>query len=110
MAEILHTRMGVITYLAPTGCIAEAEGLESLKETVASCVASREIKLVLDLDRVPALTSLALETLLDIQDRLTRLGGSLKVVNPNALVEDIFRATGLHGYIEVMSKADGRVV
>ena len=78
MAEILHTRMGVITYLAPTGCIAEAEGLESLQETVASCVASREIKLVLDLDRVPALTSLALEALLDIQDRLARLGGSLK--------------------------------
>ncbi len=108
MIEIMHMRIGVLSYLAPSGPFCDDEGISILLGKVSACLEQRETRLVLDLDRVPALNGAALEALLDIQDRLSRLGGQLKVVNANALVRDIFAATGFGNYVEVIDKSDGR--
>ncbi len=108
MAEIVRSRIGVLTYLIPTGAFFDEESLAALKDTVADCIEGREVNLVLDFDNVPSLTGAALESLLDVQDMLSRHGGGLKVVNANALVQDIFLVTRVNDYIEVIDKSGGR--
>lgn len=102
--EIVRTRIGVNTYLAPTGPLDEEAACPLLRQVVEACLTARESNLVLDLSRVPTLTGAALETLLDIQDRCSRLGGALKVIKPNALVRDIFTVTDFGDYVAILEK------
>jgi len=103
MTDIIHSRIGVITYLAPTGPLVGGEGLAQLKQTTDACIAARETDLILDLSKVPLLNGAALDTLLDIQDSLTRYGGSLKTVKANALITDIFRISGFSEYVDTIN-------
>ena len=103
---IVNTRVGASTYLAPGGALCAEDSIAELQAAVASCVASHRVALVLDLATVPLVNGKALEVLLDTQTRLKAMGGSIKVLNPNALVCDIFRATGIAAYIDT-GDADG---
>lgn len=105
MIEIIRSRIGVLTYLAPTGPLIDKDGLEQLKKTTDSCIAARETDLILDLSKVPLLNGAALETLLEIQDGLTRYGGGLKTVNANALIKDIFRISSFNDYVDTIDEA-----
>lgn len=104
LTEIVRTKIGVNTYLAPTGPLDEDTGLPALKRVVEDCLAGKESHLVLDVSRVPTLTGVALELLLDIQDRCSRMGGALKVLKPNALVRDIFTITDFGDYVAILEK------
>ena len=104
MLEIMRTRIGVITYLAPIGPFIEEEGLNTFKNTISSCIDAQESNLVVDLNKVPALTGAALEFMIDTQEQLARLGGELKVVNANALLKDIFLVTGFDKYIAILDQ------
>ena len=105
MTEIIHSRIGVLTYLAPSGPLLEHEGLTQLKKTTDACIAARETDLILDLSKVPLLNGAALDTLLEIQESLTRYGGSLRTVKANALITDIFRISGFNDYVETIDEA-----
>jgi anti-sigma B factor antagonist len=50
-------------------------------------------RLVFDLQRIPLIDSAGLELLLDMCDRCTERGGALHLAAPNALLQDILRAT-----------------
>lgn len=102
MNDIIHSRIGVVTYLAPNGPLVDQEGVGQLKQTIDDCIAARETDLILDLSKVPLLNGLALDVLLDIQDSLTRYGGSLKTVKANALIKDIFRISGFTDYVDTI--------
>ena len=105
MTEIIRSRIGVLTYLAPTGPLMEKEGLAQLKKTTESCIVARETDLILDLSKVPLINGAALDTLLEIQDSLTRYGGSLKTVNANALIRDIFHISGFNDYVDTIDES-----
>lgn len=102
MTEIVRTQMGVITYLAPTGSLTDEEGPAALEKIVDSCIESREINIVIDLAQVPTVTGVIIEILLDIQDKLAKIGGYLKVVNPNGQIKDIFAFCSFGDYVAVM--------
>jgi len=104
MTEIVHTKIGIITYLAPTGPLTEPGAAEALQATIDTCLATKDINLVLDLSNVPTLTGMLIELFLDIQGNLARFGGSLKVVNANSLVRDIFLITSFNDYVAVLDK------
>ena len=104
MTEIVHTKIGIITYLAPTGPLIEAGATEALLATVDQCLASKDINLVLDLSNVPTLTGALVELFLDIQANLARFGGNLKVINANSLIRDIFLITSFNDYVAVLDK------
>ena len=53
------------------------------------------------MERVASLTGEVLEFLLDMQDTLVAGGGQLSVMQPNALLKDIFKITDFEKYIEV---------
>ncbi len=94
--------MGVITYISPTGPLTEEEGPSTLEDITESCLKSRQINLVIDLARVPTVTGIIIETLLDIQDKLAKVGGGLRVVNANAQIKDIFKICAFGDYVDVM--------
>ena len=97
---IVNTRVGAMTYLAPAGQLTADDAVAELQAAVAACIASHRLQLVLDLATVPLVNGKALEVMLDSHARLKSLGGGLKVLNPNALLRDVFRMTGFASYVD----------
>ena len=106
-SQILRTRIGVITRLAPRTSLVDESALKDLRDAAEHCVAHRETQLVLDLATVQVLNSAALDAMIDIQERLVRHGGWLKVVNVTPIVTDIFHLTDFSRYVTNMD-ADRR--
>ncbi len=104
MAEINRSRVGTNTYLAPQGSLIDMPTLEALCQEVDNCIAKSETQLIIDLNKVPTLSSKVLEALLDWQDHLVPKGGKLTIVNANPVNLDVFRITELENYIQVMTR------
>ncbi|MCU7885026.1 MAG: STAS domain-containing protein, partial [Candidatus Thiodiazotropha sp. (ex Lucinoma annulata)] len=94
-SEVIRTRIGVMTHLAPKGVLSTEDELQPLQHAVDVCLQQWETQVVIDLTAVPLLHSRALETLLDLQERLAKMGGWLKVSNVNPLIREILTLTGL---------------
>jgi type IV pilus assembly protein PilB len=106
MAEaVARSIVGTMTYLAPTEPLVGDEACKRLEEAILGCIASNQINLVLDLEQVLMISGNALEIILDAHAKLTHSGGSLKYVNPSALVSDILIVTGL-GDQSALNSAD----
>ncbi len=101
-SEVLSTRMGVMTHLAPRASLNGAEILDDLRTEAVACLERGDIQLVVDLMSVLVVNSAALEALADLQDQCARLGGWLKLTNAKPLVQDILRISGLSAYVPVM--------
>ncbi len=99
---VLRTRIGVMTHLAPRASLNTSDIVQELVSATEDCMAQREIQLIIDLSAVQLISSQALEALINMQDKLVRLGGWAKVIHPNTLVQDIFRITGFTEYVNVM--------
>ncbi|MDX2505997.1 MAG: ATPase, T2SS/T4P/T4SS family [Gammaproteobacteria bacterium] len=99
---VMRTRMGVMTYLAPRGILSSDAELQPLRAAIETCLEQWETHVVIDLSSVPLMYSDALETLLDAQEKLAKIGGWLKVSNANYLIRDIFTLTGLNNAIAVI--------
>ena len=97
---IVSTRVGVMEYLAPSGQLCDDAAVAQLQAAIASCIAARRVQLVLDLADVTLVSGRALEAMLEAHGRLGAMGGGLKVLNPNALVRDIFRVTGFSAQVD----------
>jgi type IV pilus assembly protein PilB len=106
-SQILRTRIGVITRLAPRASLVDEAALKDLRDAAEYCIGHRETQLVLDLATVQVLNSAALDAMIDIQERLVRHGGWLKVVNVTPIVTDIFHLTDFSRYVTNMD-ADRR--
>jgi type IV pilus assembly protein PilB len=100
--EILCTRIGVMTHLAPRSSLADAATIGELRSEAESSLGKGDVQLVVDLAAVPLVNSAALEALVDIQEQAMRLGGWLKLANPNPIVLDIFRISRLADYVSIM--------
>jgi len=92
---VTHSRVGTLTYLAPVGPLVAGDACEALQAAINDCMAAQQTQLILDLEQVSLLGGRALEVMHECNTTLTYGGGSLKFVNPAALVTDILIATGL---------------
>jgi anti-anti-sigma factor len=95
MDKITRSQVGITTYLIPGASLNGSANVEQLRETIDACVADNEFELILDLSGVGVVNSEALELLLDTQDRLTRVGGQIRVTHANAVITDVLRLTGV---------------
>ena len=100
--EILRTRMGVMTHIAPRSALTAASTITELRTETEACLAQGDVQLVIDLTSVQNVNSAALELVLDIQNQAIRLGGWLKLANPNPIVLDVLRISGLSDYVSIM--------
>ena len=106
MTEITRSRVGVNTYLAPQGSLADALTLERLQKEVETSIKNSENQLIIDLNNVPTLNSQVLELLLTWQDQLLPKGGALTLVNVNPVNLDVLKITELSNYINIVSRSE----
>jgi type IV pilus assembly protein PilB len=102
--DVLRTRVGVTTLLAPRSSLLNAADIELLIAAAGDCLRLGDTRLVVDLGSVRTLNSIALEALVDLQERAVRHGGWLKLTNANTLVTDILRITAFERYVPVMDR------
>ncbi len=100
---VSRNRVGSMTHLFPRGNLESRESLDALRQVIEESIADKEIKLLVDMMSVSLINSLALETLLDLQQGLVKAGGWIKVTNAKPLIRDIFRITGLDQVIEIVN-------
>ena len=101
--EILRNRVGAMTYLAPKSKLT-GETIQLFKSIVSDCINNNETKLVIDLATTALINSQALETLLDIQDELIKLGGSLQLTNVKANILEVFQITGVKNSVSIINQ------
>ncbi len=107
--DILKTKIGVMTQLAPRASLTADAANELLLAAAQSSLQLGDAQLVVDLGSVQVLNSAALETLADIQDAAVRQGGWLKLVHANPIVRDILKLTGFDRYVVLMDAVAGDV-
>ena len=106
MAEVARSRVGVATYLIPSGALNDDGRIAALREALQACLDARELQVVVDLSDVPLASSAGLEALLDGQEQLSRMGGALRLANANASLREVLRLTGLAGRIALVDPHD----
>ncbi len=100
--EVLRTRVGVMTHLAPRTALVSMAEIQGLVSAASDCLQAGDTQLVVDLGSVRLLNSAALEALVDIQEQAVRLGGWLKLAHANSLIKDILQLTTFSDFITLM--------
>ena len=104
--EVTRSRVGAMTYLAPRNKLV-GDSIESFKSVVSDCIEKNETHIIVDLATTALINSAALEVLLDAQDELIKLGGSLKIANVKDNILEVFQITGFKNAISIL-KTDGQ--
>ncbi|MBT8113505.1 MAG: Flp pilus assembly complex ATPase component TadA [Gammaproteobacteria bacterium] len=104
--EVTRSRVGAMTYLAPRNKLV-GDSIESFKAVVSDCIEKNENHIIVDLATTALINSAALDVLLDAQDELIKLGGSLKLANVKDNILEIFQITGFKNAISIL-KTDGQ--
>jgi type IV pilus assembly protein PilB len=92
---VTRSRIGSMTYLAPTMALVAAEAVAALEAAVVECIAQHQVTIVLDLGKVALLSGRALELMTRAASRLGALGGWLKLAYPSPLLLDVLTVTGV---------------
>ncbi|MGH1537498.1 MAG: ATPase, T2SS/T4P/T4SS family [Gammaproteobacteria bacterium] len=103
--DVARSRVGTMTYLAPRSKLV-GDTVEVFKATILDCINKNELHIIVDFATTALINSTALEILLDTQDELIKLGGSLKLANVKENILEIFQITGFKNAISIL-KADG---
>ncbi len=104
---LAQTRVGIETHISIEGAINDDYAVNNLEQLLESCIDQYQINIVLDMVSVALVNGLCLEVLLEIQDRLLRIGGSLRIVNPSKLLKQVFYITGVDQAIDCESSTQG---
>lgn len=97
---VSKSQMGSMTHLFPKAGLCAEEQLACLIEMVDDCLKNWETNIIVDLANVHFVTSLTLNTLLDLQKKLSKSGGWLKVTNARSVICEVFQITEVDSYIE----------
>jgi type IV pilus assembly protein PilB len=100
---ILRSRIGVTTHLSPKFSLSGTKALQDLMLIVDDCISSGEFKLIIDLASAQTIDSLAISCLMDLQDRLIRLGGWVKITGHNKTIAEVAHITGLSAYVTLLN-------
>jgi type IV pilus assembly protein PilB len=92
---VTRSRIGSMTYLAPAMALVAADAIGALEQAIADCIAQHQVAIVLDLGKVPLLSSRALELVVRSSGRLASLGGWLRLAYPSPLLLDVLAVTGV---------------
>lgn len=74
--------------------------VDDLQETLDSRLSEGQPMVVLNLTGVPLMDSAGLDALLDARDRISHLGGSVKLSGLTPLCEEVLRVTGVGSHFE----------
>lgn len=97
---ISRKKVGAINVIE-VGLPLNEELLDKFHEVADECLDCSTGQIVVDLEKVPLLDSLALESFLDLQDECMRRGGALTLAGPSKICSDVLRITHLDRMIDV---------
>jgi type IV pilus assembly protein PilB len=97
--SITRVRIGVATHVALPASIVGNDALQDFLLVIDECVERGEYKVIIDFSAVPSVDSLAISALMDVQDRLIKLGGWIKISGHNNIIGEVAQITGLSDYI-----------
>lgn len=101
MLDIKAREAGDVTILDLNGSLVSGLGLEQLRPRVDQLVAAKKANVVLNMHGVSVIDSAGVGDVVGCFSTLKRNGGTLKILNPSAFVQDILRITRLPTIIEV---------
>jgi len=104
---VSRVRIGVATHVTPKFSLVGNDALQDLILVVDECVDSGEFKIIIDFKSVQTIDSLALSWLMDIQDRLLKIGGWIKITGHNSMIAETAAITGISDYISLLD-GDGQ--
>jgi len=99
---------GAVELLAPQVAL-NHENVEQLTSAIIEKTFVGQPMVVIDMSNVPLVDSAGLEALLDIQQRVRKSAGSLKLAGLTQLCEDIFRVTGVAERFETFADTKAAV-
>jgi len=102
-ANILRSRIGVMTYLALQYSVLDEDACKQLGEFIEQCLQEKEKRIVIDLANVRTLNSISLGAILDAVEKIIREGGWLKVANVSTHVRDVLDIAGVSDYVATLN-------
>ena len=91
---------GPIVALSVRGPIIEGE-CDALTSEVDDRIDAGDLKFLLNFSEVPYVDSVGLDTILELVTTVGKRGGSVRISSPTDVCNDIFRATGVDGFVQV---------
>lgn len=107
--EITERSVDGVTVLDLNGKIQLGEGDDVVRHTVRSLIAGGTRKLVLNLADVPYVDSAGLGELVRSHTRMVQAGGSVKLLNLTARMQDLLSITKLVTVFETFESEDAAV-
>ena len=99
--EISRTKVGAFTYLTPKESLS-GDIIEVFNSIITDCIRENKTKIVLDLALATNINSAALEVILDAQDELVKMGGSIQLTNIKENIKEVLRITGINNIVSVL--------
>jgi anti-sigma B factor antagonist len=106
MLDIKARDVADITILDLSGSLVSGLGLEQLRPRIDQLVTAKKVNVVLNMHGVSVIDSAGVGDLVGCFSTLKRAGGTMKILNPSAFVQDILRITRLPTIIEVHDTED----
>ena len=105
---VTRVRIGVATHVTPKFSLTGNEALQDLLLILDECIDGGEFKIIIDFAAVQTIDGHAISALMDLQDRLMKLGGWIKVSGHNSIIGEVAEITGLSDYITFLNSAGKR--
>ena len=103
--EIAQTKVGAFTYITPRTKLV-SDVVELFESIILQCIQENQFKVVVDLSTTTQINSLGLEALLNAQDELVKLGGSLQLTNVKDYIREILLITSLNHALNIINQSD----
>lgn len=94
--KIEHQRVGTVDVVTPVGALADDDA-EDFCQRLRERLKSANVRVVLSLQEVPYMDSIALEGLVATTSELAERGAVLKLANVSPTCREILQLTGLAG-------------
>lgn len=108
-APVLRTRVGVTTYVTPKFSLTGNDALQDFMLVIDDCVGGGEVKIIVDMSSAQSMDCLTITAFMDLQDRLTKLGGWVKISGHSKTLAEVGEITHLDSYITFLDESGERI-
>ncbi|MBK8767890.1 MAG: STAS domain-containing protein [Burkholderiaceae bacterium] len=77
----------------------DSAGAQALEQPLKAMIAAAPARVLIDLSQVPFLGSMGIRSLLTSAQAMRRRGGALGLLNPQSLVDEVLKMTGIQTLI-----------
>ncbi|MGA1823232.1 MAG: STAS domain-containing protein [bacterium] len=98
--KINEKKLGLISILSLVGQLIK-DNLSALETSIDNHLTNGDLRVLIDLKEVTLIDSAGLELLWDSLMKFRKIGGTLKLANPNDLIMDVLIATKMNNIFEI---------